>query len=149
MLSFWQVRQFHAMSPAANTCPQARWFVSASLANKPNGPSEWATLQHKRCVAQDRNCLGGADAKHRLAALAIASVSPSAWAAEAHAANSCGEKRSAKGASDDRAAFNNSVGLGSLAFTGVKAGSSGSGWLMFIVFVYVVFPGSRVVAALA
>ena len=79
----------------------------------------------------------------------MASASPSAWAADAQAANSCGEKRSANGASDDRAAFNNSVGLGSLAFTGVKAGSSGSGWLMFIVFVYVVFPGSRVVAALA
>ena len=93
--------------------------------------------------------MGGAEAKHLLAALAIASVSPSACAAEAQAANSCGEKRSANGASDDRAAFNNSVGLGSLAFTGVKAGSSGSGWLMFIVFVYVVFPGSRVVAALA
>ena len=147
VLSFWHVRQFHAMSPAANTCPQALWFVSASLANKPNGPSLLGVRQHKRCVAQDRNCLGGADAKHRLAALAIASVSPSAWAAEAQAANSCGEKRSANGASDERAAFNNSVGLGSDAWTGVNAGSSGSGWLMFIVFVYVVFPGYRAVAA--
>ena len=76
--------------------------------------------------------MGGAEAKHRLAALAMASASPSAWAAEAQAANSCGEKRSANGASDDRAAFNNSVGLGSDAWTGVRAGSSGSGWLMFM-----------------
>ena len=88
--------------------------------------------QHSKCVAQLLSCFGGADAKHRRAALAIASVSPSAWAADAQAANSCGEKRSANGASLDRAAFNNSVGLGSDAWTGVNAGSSGSGWLMFM-----------------
>ena len=128
------------MSPAAKTWPQARWFVSASFANNPNGPSFWATRQHKRCVAQLLSCFGGADEKHLLAALAMASASPSAWAADAQAANSCGEKRSAKGASLAKAAFNNSVGLGSLAWTGVKAGSSGSLWLMFIFDVFVPFP---------
>ena len=86
-------------------------------------------------MAQLLSCLGGAEAKHLLAALAIASVSPSAWAADAQAANSWGEKRSANGASDDKAALRSSVGDGSDAWTGVKAGSSGSGWLMFIVFV--------------
>ena len=106
-------------------------------------------LQHKRCVAQLLNCFGGAEAKHLLAALAIASVSPSAWAAEAHAANSCGENRSAKGASDDKAALRSSVGLGSDACTGVRAGSSGSLWLMFIVVVFVPLSGARVVAALS
>ena len=149
MLSFWQVLQFHAISPAAKTWPQARWFVSASFASNPNGPSFWATRQHKRCVAQLLSCFGGALAKHRRAALAIASVSPSAWAADAHAANSCGEKRSAKGASDDKAALRSSVGLGSDAWTGVKAGSSGSLWLMFIFDVLVPLYGARVAAALS
>ena len=72
MLSFWHVRQFQAMSPAAKTWPHARWFVSASFANNPKGPSFWATRQHKRCVAQLLSCFGGALAKHRLAALAMA-----------------------------------------------------------------------------
>ena len=93
--------------------------------------------------------MGGAEAKHRRAALAMASVSPSAWAAEAQAANSCGEKRSANGASLDRAAFNNSVGLGSDAWTGVKAGSSGSLWLMFIFDGFVPLSGCRMGAALS